>query len=133
MLTSKECINCIMLYSLSIKKFRFSLSGSGLSLGLMISLRKVYKSFILISLFSFLLSRLFNIFGQNCLGDLDCNFLNLYFVHLFVFTKFFFVRFAYCHNRSLRSSAWVLSISDDRLYVTNHTGAPTMVLCCCLL
>ena len=50
------------------------------------SLKKLYKSFILISLFSFLLLRLFEIF-QNCLGDLDFKFLNLFCVSFFVFTN----------------------------------------------
>ena len=46
------------------------------------SLKKVYKLFILISLFSFFLfSRPFNIF-QNYLGDLDFSFLNLFCVSL---------------------------------------------------
>ena len=65
------------------------------------SLKKLYKSFILISLFSFLLWRLFDIF-QNCLGDLDFNFLNLFCVSFFVFTneiiKFLFVHFACGHH-----------------------------------
>ena len=118
-----------MLYSLSITKFRFLPSGSGLSLGLMISLKKVYKLFILISLFSFLLSMLFNIFGQNCLGGgggVDFNFLNLLYASFCVY-EVSFVRYACSHHGSLRSSAWVFRMRDGRLYVTIHTSVRTMI------
>ena len=93
-----------MSLSLSIKRLMISPSGS---------LKNVYKSFILISLFSFLFSRLFNIF-QKCLGDLDFSFL-IYFAYLYCVYewkkhKFLFVLYTGSHQVCLWRSGWIFSM-----------------------